>query len=104
MRAKYSHAHSYKITPGGLQFRCTKIGCPHTISKFLLVGRNAECPYCQQLFTITEDQLRRKILHCMLCTKNGKPLPREAAPYTIEDNLDNALNELLNDKRRNFDK
>lgn len=65
------HIHTYEAIPSGKQYKCTDIGCPHSISRSLIIGRTARCPYCFTDFIITREHLRRKKIHCMQC-KGGE--------------------------------
>lgn len=73
-RAKYHHTHIYTRLNSKLAWKCEVPNCPHIIkgTTELMVGKRAECPYCHQTFYITQEQLRRKIIHCGKCSMRGK--------------------------------
>lgn len=94
-RIKHDHIHQYKKI--GNIFKCTKNGCIHNITnRDLIIGRTAECPFCNNTFTITYEHIRRTLIHCLLCTKNGVPINQPTAEEqqkekSIEDMLREGL-------------
>lgn len=79
------HSHIYQKTKSNKSYRCIKPGCPHMLQKDLMEHREAECPYCSASFIITKEHLRRKLVHCLECTNQGKPVAKEGIePEDIE--------------------
>lgn len=69
------HFHTYKaINKNRKVYKCTKEGCTHSINSSLLTGRQAECPACNQVFFVTDDNLRRNVIaHIKQCDKSDNP-------------------------------
>lgn len=70
---KAKHIHLYKaINKNKRVYRCTEPGCPTLLNATWAVGREARCPKCNEIFIITEANLRREtIAHIGNCT--GEP-------------------------------
>lgn len=66
---KQNHIHSFKkVKYGkGYVFRCTKIGCGSFFRPEFIDGREAECPYCHEVFIIRAAEKRMKFPHCSAC-------------------------------------
>lgn len=71
-RKQFDHNHRYEKV-SDLLYKCVVPECPHIISSKILVGRRAECPTCKDTFLVNKEHLRRKKMHCLKCSKNGKP-------------------------------
>lgn len=98
MPRKPKHFHCYKRLSNGISYRCTKEGCPHSISgREFLLGRKAECPYCGAIFVIDSDHLRRKVLHCLICSKKSASVEEVEAIAAKEEavKIEAAIEELL---------
>lgn len=84
-REAYKHHHKYKaVNSNRKMYRCTIVGCPHSMPASTMIGRKAECPECGGDITITEEHLRRTNITCIGCgrsgfTKNLKP-PSKVIP------------------------
>lgn len=70
------HVHVYeKIrgVEGPVSYFCVA-NCTHTIPVRLMKGKQARCPYCDKIYTVSQAQLRKKrvILHCDSCTHPTK--------------------------------
>lgn len=77
-REAQNHYHIYQKTRSNKSYRCIKPTCPHILQLDLLEHREAECPHCHMIFIITKEHLRRKLLHCLKCTVQGKPVETDA--------------------------
>jgi hypothetical protein len=98
-RAKYNHIHKYRaINSERKMYRCTIEGCPHSISAVLLVKRQAMCPACDTVFTVSEEHLRNQNIACIGCgTKFGAPWkkkPGYVEPIEAPLNVDDILNKV----------
>lgn len=99
-KSTIKHTHIYKkLTTGN--YRCIKPDCPTTIEPERLEARRAECPYCTNTFIVTKEHLRRKLIHCMECTKNRVPVTiiQEENNKVFENllNQNDPLNSLIRD-------
>lgn len=92
---KIKHLHIYKALKNGIQYKCTKEGCPSIIHINMMEGRKAECPYCHNGYIITKETLRRKILHCGTCSRHGKLL-KEDKPLEITQDESSIFDALIN--------
>ena len=82
---KYNHEHIYlRVTD--LLIKCTIEGCRHTLSGpiELVEGRKAQCPYCNRIFTMTKEHLKRKKIHCLRC-EGGEGRVLEAEPLKLTE-------------------
>lgn len=77
-------------------FRCRLPGCAHYVPEIFILGRQAICWGCGEVFVIDHEAKRRKRPHCPDCTKD-KPWLRkhkETEEVKVKDILAN-LDELL---------
>lgn len=103
---KYEHVHKYYKVRNSTTYRCSVKGCSHTITGGypFLVGRKAQCPYCEKIYVIEYPITRLATLHCGRCTKNGKPIDdgtilEDVINLPNKDTLgDDAFNDLLKEK------
>lgn len=100
-KRRYDHEHQYLKLSNGTSYKCTVEGCSHVLHGGLdyIVGRKAACPYCRGTYIITSQHCERKTLHCMKCTKDGKPITTvEELFKNTSSNETDAIGELLKER------
>jgi len=66
-----AHFHTYKRVDIGknspyVVYRCME--CPHYLLPYLIEGRKAKCPRCDETYIVKKDHLNLAMPHCDACT------------------------------------
>lgn len=71
-------------------------GCNHIIhgGPTFMVNRQAQCPYCSAIFILTNEHVRRQIVHCLACTFKGKPVIEVKTPVLAAP-VDNSKDDIF---------
>jgi len=69
------HLHSYKRVKHPRRrdlWMCADPKCAHRTNKIWLLGKSAQCFYCQAEFIVTSTKLKKQgFLHCDDCKRGG---------------------------------
>lgn len=68
-------------------YKCLAPRCHHFINKDFLEGKEALCPKCRCIFTLTKEKLKNKMPVCLLCSKSPKKNIEAVASAAMEDIL-----------------
>jgi len=92
MSKKETHIHKYVRAKLGKHviFKCAIIGCPHHLSKELVVGRVSVCWKCEQPFAMTKASILLARPHCIPCTvKKTEPVVDHDLIKEFLENIEN---------------
>jgi len=67
------HLHIYQRSAKNKDiYKCIDPDCTHYTQKEMIEGKRVRCGKCKEQMIVPKDQLRNKLVVCVMCTKSRK--------------------------------